>query len=1399
LKVSNNKDDDTSYIDSSFSPTTAIADSGCTDLLFKADSSGLLDDVQPHNGLILGTAVPEQFLQSSHKGELRIPTKNGDIILPGFVFEKGKLENNLAGLSPLCNSAGCTITLTSTAIIVSKDEEILWQGSKSVTDPLWHLDFADLKCRDCIPEASGEACQSIRLDTNAEYVKFVHAVFGSCPISTFLNAMDKGWFGNLPRLTALMIRQNPPVVRATAMGYLDQSRQGQRSTRKASSSRLHSGSASGKAALGADIARGGSNRSASGKGALGTDVARGGSNRSASGKGALGTDVARGGRLDVSRDIGMDKGGKDIKANNSTLSNTDVPWPASIYMEDISNSSNRGRSNSTDDGSSQSNEEEVDSPFLKWNVFGAQELMNSSDATGRFPITTKSGWNYLLVSTMGGYVHLELLKDRTKGEYIRAYKQMYAYFKMYGHTPTIQRLDNESSTELELFLRELEVDTQFVPPGIHRQNPSERAIRHTKNCIIAMCMTADEGFPGEVLFEEVVEQAEIVINQLHPCLANPKINAWTGFRGRAYDHLAHPMSVFGMRVVVHEKSQARRSWATHGKDGFYTAPALLHYRCWSVYVLETGSTRVSDTLAWFPKPYTMPGHSPLEQLTAAVKDMNRAITNATTEEHSHMFNTTLSEGVKEMQNLFSPTSVSSQHTDSSEPSPSVIADAPIQRVPEQPSAAIHNISQDGCSERRSSSTSSKSSSTYEVPTTNTSTTYHWQVLRVQDAPTRARKYFQYCKRLFKDDYGTHQIVSIDRNNACHKGKGSQTVFYKYYNVLAHMTPPTNIDDYDHIPCAELHKDVGIEWTTPAATSSAFLAATATSLNLNDDGTPITLASVLAGKFRNEWEVAADEEFRKLITTTKTMRPIHKQEIPADRRKDITYYNPVLKEKMKEGVLVRRVRGTLGGDRINYTGEVTARTASLEVVRTLLNSVLADDADFMTADITDYYLNTPLLRSEYVRVGKGQISSTIVSEYNLDAYLLDGYYYFEVEKGMYGLPQSGLLAQQRLIKHLEKSEYTQSTVVPCLFSHPTNGITFVLVVDDFGVKFTNVEGRDHFLNTLRSLYKITTDDKGSQYLGMTIKHDKVKHEITISMPGYIIKLLERFKEWAGSRCASTPGIYRAPVYGSKVQLASVDDSLPLSASDTKILQEIVGGFLYYARAVDPVLLTAVGDISSSQANPTELVKDMAVRLLQYARAFPNNEIVYRKSKMHFIVQVDASYLSRSKGRSVAGGIGYFGDAEDPTTENGMVYAMSSIIDVVVASAGEAEYGSAFKNAQQSVSLRHIAIAMGHKQPATPILCDNEFAIGLASDSIKQKRSKSIDMRFHWLRDRIRQGQFRMIHLAGKKILADYLTKALPVDLHRAMVPRLVRVPQAAWSQTAWRRVKYRRGRLSPDVQ
>jgi hypothetical protein len=100
------------------------------------------------------------------------------------------------------------------------------------------------------------------------------------------------------------------------------------------------------------------------------------------------------------------------------------------------------------------------------------------------------------------------------------------------------------------------------------------------------------------------------------------------------------------------------------------------------------------------------------------------------------------------------------------------------------------------------------------------------------------------------------------------------------------------------------------------------------MNVNNDGTPLTHASALTGDNQIEWRSADDIEHRKLVTQTSTMHVNHKKCILLDRRKDVAYYNPQVKEKYKEGKWVRRVRGSIGSARINYTGPGTARTASL---------------------------------------------------------------------------------------------------------------------------------------------------------------------------------------------------------------------------------------------------------------------------------------------------------------------------------------------------------------------------------------------------------------------------------------------------------------------------------------
>jgi hypothetical protein len=221
---------------------------------------------------------------------------------------------------------------------------------------------------------------------------------------------------------------------------------------------------------------------------------------------------------------------------------------------------------------------------------------------------------------MNGYIHLELMANRSKKEYLRVYESTYEFYKSRGHKPTAQRLDNETSSDLENFLCMERVEVQYAPPGIHQQNPSERAICYVKNALIAMCATTDPAFPAENLFEDAIPQAEIVINILRPWHTDRTRNAWTGMHNKkpSYDHMAHPLSIYGMKVVVHDKPDARVSWAPHGTDGFYVAPAMQHYLCWKCYMPLTRSMRITDTVAWLPEVHKMPGHSATEVLSAAV-------------------------------------------------------------------------------------------------------------------------------------------------------------------------------------------------------------------------------------------------------------------------------------------------------------------------------------------------------------------------------------------------------------------------------------------------------------------------------------------------------------------------------------------------------------------------------------------------------------------------------------------------------------------------------------------------------------------------------------------------------------------------------------------------------------
>ena len=135
------------------------------------------------------------------------------------------------------------------------------------------------------------------------------------------------------------------------------------------------------------------------------------------------------------------------------------------------------------------------------------------------------------------------------------------------------------------------------------------------------------------------------------------------------------------------------------------------------------------------------------------------------------------------------------------------------------------------------------------------------------------------------------------------------------------------------------------------------------------------------------------------------------------------------------------------------------------------------------------------------------------------------------------------------------------------------------------------------------------------------------------------------------------------------------------------------FLYYGRAVDGTMLTALSAIASEQASPTVTTMRKAKKVMNYAATHPDAVLKYRRSDMQLAVHNDAPYLSTPKAQSRAGGHFFLANDVPILANNGAVLNTANLIKTVMSSAAEAEMGAIFLSALRagmaSLALRKIA--------------------------------------------------------------------------------------------------------------
>ena len=940
---------------------------------------------------------------------------------------------------------------------------------------------------------------------------------------------------------------------------------------------------------------------------------------------------------------------------------------------------------------------------------------NYSDTTANFP---KTKIHFLVMYAYAlNYIKVIPLRGFSSTTYIKAYEQGIEDFETanpsISYKPKLEVMDNVLSNEMRRFLKKKGIQVQLVPPDDHSANNAERSIQTFKKALVAALATAHPDFPLEAL-PHLAPHIEDIINLLRPSRIDPKISAWEQLHG-LYDLVRWPLVPVGAMGIVYEPSTTRAlgTFGPHGVVGFYVGRAKEHYGCYTMYIPDTHTTRVTDSVYWLPHNPTYPTYERLP--------IDIFATEPSTEPNYHLPPPT------------GPAIAQPERTTSIDAVPPVPVSegAPAQQeqipAPDPVQPAVDNS---------------------HYPTTPTSGSAP-QIHTPSDVPRTPNVPGSYIPHAHPELFDTAPVEAPPENVIQH-----------------HLAPRALASDLDSDLPAQPYN------LRPRRTlhdsqkhhASAFYAHYERSIR---------------GPKYDIWQESMNREFAMLTETFKDgIKVVDRNEVPINKLK-CPFLNPTTREKtdIQTGAITEhRTRLTWGKQaRPDDPTLNSSSVASSPVVKLLLNSTVSDPhALLSTIDLDYFYYNTKLANKDYARFHVRLIPPTTRIKLGIAHLPNDAIVYFEVTIAIPGRPDAGKLAQLELIAHLAPYGYHMCPHTPCLFKHnerPT--IRFTTHVDDLLIKSdSRTDDYDHLCNALLAKYKIKAHRQATSFLGIHInlQRDPKDHSndyLRIDIPNGVRKTLKALN-FTPTGKPRTPMMYVPPTYSKDDQYEVQDTSPPATSAEQHYLQQAVGYFRWYAPAVDVTLITPISRLASQQANPTQNTMKALQRFLNYAYHHPNASITYRPSDMILWIHSDASHHSESGSRSRTGifmtcGKPQYTGPHSPYLVNGAVDIISTILTYVTASSAESEYGALFTAGTHAVPHRQTLEDLGHPQPPTPVVYDNQVAGRIANGTAKLKRTKAIAKCYHWFRDRVQKGEFTTIWAPGAHNLGDYFSKIHP-DRH-----------------------------------
>ena len=1007
-----------------------------------------------------------------------------------------------------------------------------------------------------------------------------------------------------------------------------------------------------------------------------------------------------------------------------------------------------------------------------------------TDATGALPVRSLEGNQYYFVAYDydTNNIFAEPVKDMTDASIIGGFEAVFESLKEKGFKPKFNVTDNQAANSIKRYLKTQDCEWQFVEPSNHRVNAAERAIQTYKNHFISGLCSTDYDWPLQ-LWDQLTVQAVLTLNILRTSRIDPTKSAYEQLHGHKYDWNRHPLAPPGTRAVLYEDPDSRTSWGPRGIDAWYCGPALDHYRCGLFYCPATKAYRISGSYDLFPQHCMLPEFTPDEHANEVYDELLESI-GAMHKKGKSTLLSKMARALRKIATNATPTNSEGeaiiQRVDM--PTTSEGADD-IQRVNDAPPITTTTNPTDPRTLR------TKPRTHMRVTRANTPGTL--PPIRIEEGSRINTEPVRRSKRLDPTIIPDPIVITPLKPNSYRIPMASSNIIsQEAVNILT----------------TRVWSDEQNTWTPDAfITSSGNTTNDATKIYDQDiehfcapvihpiTGEHISSYNKLAKDpaTKEVWTTSLGKEFGNIAQGDKktgekgtdcvfVMTPEQVQHIPKDR---VVTYARIVVDYRPQKKDPNRVRITAGGNLINYPGELTTRTADLTTSKILWNSVLSTDgAKFMGIDVKSFYLCTPMDRYEYMKMPISIFPEHIQEQYNMKANAIKGFIYLEIRKAIYGLPQGGILANKLLRKRLAPEGYYEVAHTPGLWRHTTRPISFSLVVDDFGVKYVGKQHADHLLEVLHRHYQTEIDWKGSLYCGITLEWNyEGERYLDISMPGYIEKVRQRFKHEMPAKPQHCPYQPQPRKYGTAAQDPLDEDTTPsIDEERTRVVQQVVGMVLYCARACHLTSLVGLSGIASQQADAKESTEMRVKQLLDYLATHPVAVIRYYASDMILNIHSDASYLSEPKARSRVAGHYFLGSkpiAGKPIKLNGAIFTFFGILKFVVASAAEAELGALFLNCKEGRIIRLILEELGHKQPPTPIHCDNKTAAGIANDTVKKQRSRSFEMRFFYVTDQVKRGEFDVQWHPGQENLADYFTKHFDGKHHEAVRPWYLHMPNS----------------------